>query len=435
VKSPLAVLLVTAVLGIASFSAEAIVDDLQQAKTAVVAKHWHYAEIHLERWLGQQSEDDETRFLLARVLAWQGKYRKSLGHYQILLRREPKNSDYLLGLAQLHDWQGRPKSAIPLLRKALALTPTYADVWEVLVRVLAKTGHSVEAEHIRRQAKVRFPTRKWPKPIPISKPAKTPNPTPFMTPETFTVFVPPENIAVPVVLPLPEHRENTVEMGGSYETLSRGFVNWGSLYLAGSHRFGDRKTFYARVTDSDRFAMHDTSILLGSTHPISERWTLNLETDDSPTFHFLPQWSVMGSFHYRMDYGFGVLFGLRHASYRDTENQTGNFSLERYWDNWRAAYTLYISQLVGAPSPSLSHLGQISYYYDDQSYFGISMGAGKQVISLGPGQIGNSDTKTHHLQGQHWLSPSWALIYDAGVEVQGTSYTRRGANLSIRHAF
>lgn len=59
------------------------------------------AEEMLQQWLTSHPEDQEARFLLARVLAWQKKYAEALEQYNRLLKMEPDNSDYLTGRSML----------------------------------------------------------------------------------------------------------------------------------------------------------------------------------------------------------------------------------------------------------------------------------------------------------------------------------------------
>mgnify|MGYP003423145994 CR=1 FL=1 len=59
------------------------------------------AEEMLQQWLSSNPEDQEARFLLARVLAWQEKHAEALEQYERLLGTEPDNGDYLKGKAML----------------------------------------------------------------------------------------------------------------------------------------------------------------------------------------------------------------------------------------------------------------------------------------------------------------------------------------------
>lgn len=59
------------------------------------------AEEMLQQWLTSHAEDQEARFLLARVLAWQEKHAEARVQYERLLEKEPDNEDYLTGRAML----------------------------------------------------------------------------------------------------------------------------------------------------------------------------------------------------------------------------------------------------------------------------------------------------------------------------------------------
>lgn len=59
------------------------------------------AEEMLQQWLASHPEDQEARFLLARVLVWQKKHAEALQQYERLLEKEPDNGDYLAGRAML----------------------------------------------------------------------------------------------------------------------------------------------------------------------------------------------------------------------------------------------------------------------------------------------------------------------------------------------
>ena len=59
------------------------------------------AEEMLKQWLDNHPEDQEARFLLARVLAWQEKHAEALEQYERLLLKEPANGDFLMGRSML----------------------------------------------------------------------------------------------------------------------------------------------------------------------------------------------------------------------------------------------------------------------------------------------------------------------------------------------
>lgn len=384
---------------------------LQKAVVAADQKQWGEAEAYLRAWLRDHPGHEDALFLLARILSWQEKYAESIGTYETLLRQSPGNADYLLGMAQVRFWQDLPGQAVPLLNQATKIAPHYQAVWELLVRSLYASGDFAQAEKTQREVAVLFPHVDWQQfsPLPAEKLAATSTPI--------------------------QSTHSNFETGGSYENLDRNFASWNSAYIGGFRSSGPRNNIYGRASQVQRFDMQDVSIMAGLTRPLSERWTLGLEADYNPAHHFLPQWALQGSAHFRMNHGFGALFNFRHAGYSLLDADTGSIGLERYWGNFRIAYTLYISQLQSAPEPTFSHLGQIAYFYGDRNQVGIAIGGGQQVMLLGPGRLRNADVESYALLGQHWVTPKWALVYDISLNVQGTAYTRYGATFGIRYAF
>lgn len=57
------------------------------------------AEEMLRQWLSTHPEDQEARFLLARILTWQEKHTEALEQYSHLLENDPENGDYITGRA------------------------------------------------------------------------------------------------------------------------------------------------------------------------------------------------------------------------------------------------------------------------------------------------------------------------------------------------
>lgn len=87
-------------MGVAAAAwAESAVFD--QSKVMVKNARLEDAEEMLRQWLGLHAEDQEARFLLARVFTWQGRRDEALAEYSRLLAREPENDDFREGRARL----------------------------------------------------------------------------------------------------------------------------------------------------------------------------------------------------------------------------------------------------------------------------------------------------------------------------------------------
>lgn len=226
-----------------------------------------------------------------------------------------------------------------------------------------------------------------------------------------------------------------LEIGYSDETLSNNLPDWTSTYLLAAHRFGERKTLYGGLRQTRRFGLDDTEAHAGLYYPVSATWTSLIEASTSPTHEVLARYSVYGGLQKNLGDGWGLGFGLRHNEYSLVGTNVLSASAERYWGNFRGAYTVYSGRPEGASSAA-SHRFQLSYYYADRNFVGLSYSNGREVEYLGPSRgVLTSDVQNWTLSGQHWLAPAWALTYDVVNHEQGNLYRRQGLRLGIRHRF
>lgn len=230
-------------------------------------------------------------------------------------------------------------------------------------------------------------------------------------------------------------RRTELELGYSRETLTNNLPDWTSTYLLASHQFGERKTVYGGLRQTRRFGLDDTEAHAGLYYPVAETWTSLVEVSVSPTHEVLARYSAYGQMQKNLPGGWGVGLGLRHNEYSLIGTNVLSAFAERYWGNFRGAYTLYSGRPEGAASAA-SHRFQLSYYYADRNSVGLSYSNGREVEYLGPPRgVLTSDVKNWTLSGQHWLAPAWALTYDVVNHEQGNLYRRQGLRLGLRHSF
>jgi len=229
--------------------------------------------------------------------------------------------------------------------------------------------------------------------------------------------------------------QNAIEAGASYDNLDHGFSDWKSQYLYAEHRLAPHQFIYGQIEHTQRFDLDDGQAMLGYYHPLSKDWLLWLEGTASPTHEVLPEWSGLINIGRNLPQGFRAELGYRHSAYRPNAADLGTFTLERYFSQYRAAYTLYVGKPEGAGSAP-AHRFSLSYYYTDFSNLTLSYTTGREVENVGPPTgIVTTDVRDVSLYGRHWLSRDWALTYDVHWHEQGDLYTRYCARIGLRRAF
>jgi len=228
---------------------------------------------------------------------------------------------------------------------------------------------------------------------------------------------------------------DAVEMGIGHYTLSNGYANWDSTYLAAAHRFEKRHSIYGELQQSRRYNLTDRQLSAGYYHPLNQDWTGLLEASASPEHHFLANNMLYGQLQFAFGDGWDVQAGWRHSQYNTASANAMVLTGERYWGNFRAAYTLYLVKLQTAGNAP-SHRVQLAYYYGDHNSLTLSGSRGRQAENLGPGSgLLLLDVRSINLFGRHWLNQRWGLSYEALSEQQGNLYSRKGIRIGLRYAF
>jgi len=379
-------------------------------------EHGSYSDAarQLKLLLHADETDAQARFLLARVLSWQGNYRESLLEYDRLLAVSPESADYLLGKGRTLLWDKRPGEALPLLRKARLLAPDYREIYEVEISALVQDGEDLNQADLDRlveEAQQRFPDHNWM----VQKPPQ---------PELIT-----DNASAK------QSRPWEFEAGASFSSLNNNYDNWRSTYVhaACPLPLDSPTSLYATVRQTRRFNEDDSEFLAGIHRSLSTKWSMLAEANGSPTHNILPRWSALGEISYRFKEGFVLHGGLRRTEFDTSSDLRELATIEYYAGSYRTAYILTATQLDGGGSATVHRLEATSYYCDDNFVtFGGSLG--REVENTNQGLI-ISDVWGVYLTGRHWLTNRTGFTFEFGVHEQDTFYTRKDITVGIRHIF
>jgi len=226
--------------------------------------------------------------------------------------------------------------------------------------------------------------------------------------------------------------ELILELGGSYEHLTNGSPDWQSYFLAFNRKFASGQTLYGSGSAVRRFDQTDPNLMVGFVQPLgdSRSWIATFEGAGSPTHQVLPVFSLSGRIDHKFGAGWVGNAGIRFNTYGQDKVTMGIFGVEKYFKQYRAAYTVYVAHLNGQGT-SVSHLGQLNYYYGDRNSVGINVALGQEIESLGEGRLLRTPVTEVSISGRHWINKKWGFSYWGGWHRQGTLYTRSGAQIGL----
>jgi YaiO family outer membrane protein len=233
-----------------------------------------------------------------------------------------------------------------------------------------------------------------------------------------------------------DEKRTDVQFNYSYESLTKNFGSWQTASIDFSHKFAARQTLYGSYRETERLNQRDREFVVGYYQPLSRKWLLLVEAGASPTHKVLAKWSALVQLERSFKKGWNVQGGYRRIQYNAAKVNLGIGGVEKYWGNYRAAYTLYVNNLENSGT-SASHRLQFNRYYGDPvSSVGIGFGFGRELESLGGGRgVLRTDVQSFSFSGRHFFNKRLGLNYGLTIHRQGNLYVRRGGNLGIDFRF
>ena len=190
--------------------------------------------------------------------------------------------------------------------------------------------------------------------------------------------------AVLIGLLVPPAGAVEIEAGATYEHLTNDNPDWRSLYLDAMQPFAPRQTLYGTVRETERFDLRDFELAAGYAHPFGASLTAVIETSYSPDHNVLAENSVFGQLYWTVGGGWVLNGGGRFSSYTDSDARVLTAGVERYFGQYRAAYTYYNGKPEDAPSASSHRVTFDYYYFEERSRIGLAVSWGREVENVGP---------------------------------------------------
>jgi YaiO family outer membrane protein len=205
-----------------------------------------------------------------------------------------------------------------------------------------------------------------------------------------------------------------VATGTTRETLSSNAPDWTNTHLSIIHQFAARQSLGLDIARVSRFGLSDETLTLSAYAPTGSKSTLFFEAIKSRDHSFLARDSVHAQLLQSFDEGFGAALGVRHARYENSNVTIGEITIEKYFSNYRAAFSVLPSHSTSAGNAT-SYRAAFAYYYGERSNVQIAAARGTELertSALLP--IVATDVRSVTLYGRHAFDNAWAFDYALG---------------------
>ncbi|WP_242392432.1 YaiO family outer membrane beta-barrel protein [Anaeromyxobacter oryzisoli] len=242
--------------------------------------------------------------------------------------------------------------------------------------------------------------------------------------------------ALALALPLAARAATTVELSQGAEALSGDRPAWRVSALDAVWTGEPGAAVGGSVRELSRFGLEDVDGAIWAQAPLGG-FVLGVEGSASPTWRFVPRWSLGARLERGLGDGWVASLASSARRYEGDVGRTtvtiSSLGLERYWDRWRAAAYATAAGVEGAWGGSGRAV--LDLYYGASGRVGVSVAAGRELESLGGGQVLRTDVLAVALAGAHPFGAGWAMTWEVSAQRQGDLYSRAGGRLGLRRRF
>jgi YaiO family outer membrane protein len=205
-----------------------------------------------------------------------------------------------------------------------------------------------------------------------------------------------------------------IAAGTSRETLSNDAPDWTTTHFSVVHQFAARQSLGVDIARVSRFGLSDETLTLSAYTPAGTKTTLFFEAIKSRNHNFLARDSVQAQLLQSFDAGVGAAIGVRHARYENSNVTIGEITLEKYFSDYRVAFSVLPSHSTSAGNAT-SYRFSLARYYGERSNMQIAAARGTELEranALLP--IVATDVRSLSVYGRHAFDGAWALEYALG---------------------
>lgn len=235
-----------------------------------------------------------------------------------------------------------------------------------------------------------------------------------------------------VFIPPLQPKNSYIEISHSNDWLTNRYANWQSNNISIYMPMKEKGTTTLEFSQTKRYGLEDQSAYLNYSYPTS-KGSINAELGMTPNADFLYKRLYGLGWNGIIGDGFGYIVSYKQRDYSDSLSDAINLTAERYFDDYRIAYT-NIQSSLNKHQLETTHRIQFQWIAENNNRLGISYSSGKEPLDLGFHQISSSNVKQLQIDGVYWIKDI-GISASAWHVVQGEFYNRNGAQIGLRMAF
>lgn len=213
--------------------------------------------------------------------------------------------------------------------------------------------------------------------------------------------------------------------------------NWRNILFDSGHDVSRRHSPFGGLREARRSGLLDNPAQRGLYIPLAPTWRAAFDSTVSPA-QVVPgqhQYTVGTQIQKLLPGDWIAGVGFHRDEYARLERQTRTFSLERYWGNFGAGYTLFSAKPDASGASAPAHRFQFSYQYSNLGSIGLAYSTGSDFDITPVSGPYTTDVRNWTLSGRHWFARDWAVTYEALTERYGNLTRRDGLRLGLRYRF
>jgi YaiO family outer membrane protein len=388
-------------------------------------------------------ESYDQQFARARDLANNGQREQAIALYTAMLQQTPTNTDVLLARGRTYAWMERWPEAEADLVAVTTAKPDYADAWSALGDMYLWSDRPQQAA----TAYARWGELRADDPaaaIALGRAhraagdydaaradfaaARARGADPVRVDEYLASLQ--QRIADQEAL-LPAGFRWALRVGGTHTSFDPSREDWNEYEVALRRKF-DRGSLALEMLRADRFGEHATAWALDGYVTLWERAYANVRYQYGSD-ELYPDHAWRAELFQGVGKGWELSGSYDHLEFDGSDTDMYGVGVGRYFGNFYARYRML--HVPGVGSGSLSHRGQLRWYYEGNAddYFEVSAGTGRShdLDNSGFDRVVASSHSSFGLTWVKYFAPNWGFKIGAGFANDVDGFDERSVTASL----